>query len=207
MVQAFSKEAINTGSPCLGCGGDKYVTTHLYVAIVPLASLLDGSYGATVKATHVGVRLPEAHLRNYRAGGMGRDILPALAGDTTALEAWLRRLNNPRSDGSVRGRQGVIPAARVEAVKEDVMRAIDGRHDFGLTSRHCRGHELEDVAKVIASQLKAVGAVQLRWNPGMFVQPLLTTPDPGKTNKPFRTVVVRSESGIVDGLRALLEVN
>jgi hypothetical protein len=207
MAQAFSKEAINTGSPCLACDGDKFVTTHLYVAIVPYTSLMDGTFGSTVKATHVGVRLPEAHLRNYRAGGMAANILPALAGDTTDLEAWYRRLSNPRPDGTVRGRQGVIAADRVEAVKEDVLAAIDGRHDFGLTSKHCRGHELDEVAKVIASQMKAVGAVQLRWSPGRFVDPLLTTPDPGKAKKPYRSVVVRSESGIADGLRALMEVN
>jgi hypothetical protein len=206
--KAFSAESINSGAPCLACDDGKFVTTHLYVAIVPYASLMDGSYGTTgaVKATHVGIRLPEEHLRNYRAGGFTRDILPALAGDTTALEAWLRRLSNPRPDGSVRGRNGVIPADRVEAVKEDVARAIDQRHDFGLTSRHCRGHELEEVAKVIASQIKAVGAVQLRWSPGMHVRALLTTPDPANQAKPYRSIVVRSESAIPSALRMLMEV-
>ena len=184
---------------CVICGKD--VTTHLYVAIVNQEELLKGG---TVKATHVGVRLPEHHLANYRSQGISRDYLPALAGDTTALEAWQRRLMSPRPDGTVRGRLGVIEAERVEAVREDVARAIDLRHDRALIEAHCRGHELDEVVKVLESYPLPV---QLRWNPGEFVRPLLRTPSPDKRKQPYRSTLVRSKSDIRDSLRALLEVN
>lgn len=184
---------------CLCCG--KEVTTHLYVAIVNQEELLAGG---DVKATFVGVRLPEAHLRNYRKLGITRNYLPALAGDTTDLEAWQRRLYHPAADGSVRGRQSTIPVERVEGVKENVREMIDRRHDRELLETHCRGHEPEEVVKVLDSHPLPM---ELRWNPGQYVYPLLQGPDLRRGKRPYRSVLVRSRSDIKDSLRSLLEVS